>query len=85
MGERDLSLEIDGPCLGGNDGGDDDSGNAGTLHLIDGRHIAVRRLIHVGKIFLFFSRADDRRTQVICSDEIRFWESTDCQKQGSKP
>ncbi len=70
MDQQDLNLDMDESCPGGGE-----VGNTGTLHLRDGRHIRVLRLIHVGETFLFFSRADGPRAHVISRNEVRSWES----------
>jgi hypothetical protein len=55
--------------------GEADSNTGGTLHLHDGRHIAVQRINHVGALFLFYSRANDQRGHAISRDDVRAWES----------
>lgn len=89
MDQRELSMDLDGPWHGGLAGGDDGTSgtnsHSGTLHLVDGRHIAVLRLIHVGEVFLFFSHADGPHAQVIRRDEIRSWESANGQPKGTQP
>jgi hypothetical protein len=47
----------------------------GRLVLNSGRHIIVKRILHVGDSFLFYSLPRSIKTYVVGHDEIKAWES----------